>query len=151
MNGAWLGWALALAAVVVGGLQYGWQGLVLALSVIVFWLLLQFSRALRALRLAGQRPVGHVDSAVMLHAQLRRGMTLMQLIQRTRSLGERIGDGSDPERWRWADDGGAAVLAELRDGKLAQWTLERPPAQPGDSSACGSGAGSVSDAAASSR
>ena len=45
-----LGWALALAALVAGYVGYGWPGVVLALSVVVFWMLLQFSRALRAMR-----------------------------------------------------------------------------------------------------
>jgi len=31
-----VGWGLALAAVVVGWLSYGWQGLVLAVTVVVF-------------------------------------------------------------------------------------------------------------------
>ena len=63
-----VGWGLALVAVVAGWLGYGWRGLVLAVTVIVFWLLLQFSRSLRALQRAGQRPVGTVANAVMLHA-----------------------------------------------------------------------------------
>jgi len=49
---AWVGWGLAVAALAVGYASYGWPGVVLALGVVVFWLLLQFSRALRALRLA---------------------------------------------------------------------------------------------------
>ena len=47
---AWVGWGLAAAAVAVGYAGYGWPGVVLALGVVVFWLLLQFNRALRALR-----------------------------------------------------------------------------------------------------
>ena len=43
-----LGWALAVVGVALGWVQWGWQGVLLALSVIVFWLLLQFTRALRA-------------------------------------------------------------------------------------------------------
>ena len=39
--GATWGWALALAAVVVGGMQWGWQGVVMAFTLISFWLLLQ--------------------------------------------------------------------------------------------------------------
>ena len=45
-----LGWALAVMAVAVGYAAYGWRGVVLAFSVVGFWLVLQFSRSLRALR-----------------------------------------------------------------------------------------------------
>ena len=38
-----IGWALAAAALLAGWLSYGWRGLVLALSVIAFWLLLGVS------------------------------------------------------------------------------------------------------------
>jgi hypothetical protein len=61
-----------VAAVALGYVQYGWPGVVLAVSGIVFWLLLQFTRALRAMRTAGGAPVGHVASAVMLQAGSRR-------------------------------------------------------------------------------
>ena len=52
-----IGWGLALAALVSGYLAYGWPGVALALSVVVFWLMLQFSRALRAMRKASQSPL----------------------------------------------------------------------------------------------
>jgi hypothetical protein len=121
-----LGWALAAVATGLAWLQYGWQGLVLAVSVVVFWLLLQFSRALRAMKQAGQAPVGQVPSAVMLNAALKPGMTLLQVIQITRSLGRRTGaEGADPECWEWADEGGARVALELRGGKLSRWELTR--------------------------
>jgi hypothetical protein len=121
-----IGWGLAAIGVALAWWQYGGRGVLLAVSVIVFWLLLQFSRALRVMRTAGQRPVGRVDSAVMLNARLRAGMTLMQVIPLTRSLGERIGVGDDPEHWRWTDDGGAAVDVALRGGRVEHWTLARP-------------------------
>ncbi len=122
-----IGWALAAVVTGLAWLQYGWKGLVLAVSVIVFWLLLQFSRALRAMKQAGQAPVGHVPSAVMLNARLKAGMTLLQVIQLTRSLGRRVGpEGEEPERWEWADEGGTRVVLELRAGKLQRWELLRP-------------------------
>ena len=62
-----LSWGLALAALVAGYVGWGWPGLVLAVTVLVFWLLLEFSRALRVMRMAAGRPKGVVDSAVMLH------------------------------------------------------------------------------------
>jgi hypothetical protein len=75
-----IGWSLATILVVVAWYSYGWQGVLLSVSVVVFWLLLQFSRAMRAMRQAGQAPVGHVDSAVMLNAKLQPGMTMLQVI-----------------------------------------------------------------------
>ncbi|MDH5340024.1 MAG: hypothetical protein OEW22_09640, partial [Rubrivivax sp.] len=106
------GWGLAIAGLMVGAWQHGWRGVAVAFSAIVLWLLLQFSLAARALRAAGQRPVGRVDSAVMLQSQLRRGMPLRQVLLLARSLGRRVGD--DPERWHWADAGGAELTIELR-------------------------------------
>jgi hypothetical protein len=136
-----VGWTLATIGVVLAWWQYGGRGVLLAVSVIVFWLLLQFSRALRVMRTAGQRPVGRVDSAVMLNARLRAGMTLMQVIPLTRSLGERIGVGDDPEHWRWTDAGGATVDLALRGGKVERWTLSRSdgdaPAAPQETAADG--------------
>ncbi|GAB4116111.1 MAG: hypothetical protein Fur0014_18200 [Rubrivivax sp.] len=122
-----MGWGLAVIATALAWMQYGWKGLVLAVTVTVFWLLLQFSRALRAMKQAGQAPVGHVPSAVMLNAKLKTGMTLLQVIQLTRSLGQRLGeDGQEPERWQWTDEGGSRVVLELRRGKLVRWELQRP-------------------------
>jgi len=123
-----LGWALAVAAIALGYLQYGWRGVLLAVSVIVFWLLLQFTRALRAMRTAGQAPIGHVASAVMLHARLKTGLRLMDLIQRTHSLGEKLAD--DPETYRWTDASGAAVTVVLQGGRVTSWQLDRPAEAP---------------------
>jgi hypothetical protein len=123
----WIGWSLAAVAAALAWHQMGWKGLVIAVSVTVFWLLLQFSRAVRAMKEAGAAPIGFVHSAVMLHARLKAGMTLLQVIGLTRSLGQRLDEeGVQPERWRWTDEGGAAVTVELMDGKVRHWTLDRP-------------------------
>ena len=125
MSGA-IGWALAAAAFAVGYVQWGWRGIVVAATVVAFWLLLQFSRALRVLRAAGQAPVGHVDSAVMLHSKLAMGQSLPQILALTKSLGERLAD--DPETFVWRDNSGASVRIELKSGKLTHWTLQREAA-----------------------
>ena len=125
-----LGWALAAAAIALGYFQYGWKGVVLALSVTVFWLLLQFSRALRAMQAASGAPIGRVASAVMLHTRLRPGQRLMEVIQLSRSLGEKLGDA--PETYRWTDESGASVVLEMQAGRCARWTLQRPAEPPGD-------------------
>jgi uncharacterized protein (DUF58 family) len=123
MNSAWIGWAIAATAVAVGYLSYGWPGVLLAFTVLVFGLLLQFSRSLRALRQAGQRPVGQVASAVMLNSRLAHGMTLMQVLKLTGSLGRQVRE--VPETWAWADAGGDEVQIELHGGKLQRWELTR--------------------------
>ncbi|HSB24893.1 MAG TPA: hypothetical protein VLE94_17470 [Burkholderiaceae bacterium] len=121
-----VGWLLAAAAVALGHLLWGWPGVALAVTLIVFWLLLQFSRALRVLRHAGRAPVGRVDSAVMLNARLQRGQRLPQILALTRSLGVQRGRGdADREVFEWRDGGGAAVRIELEGGKLARWQLLR--------------------------
>ncbi|MBP6898705.1 MAG: hypothetical protein KBC73_01390 [Burkholderiaceae bacterium] len=119
-----LGWALALLAHVLGWMFFGWQGVLLALSGTVFWLLMQFSRALRAMRAAGSAPVGHVASAVMLHSRLKAGMRLMDLVTMTGSLGEKLAD--EPETYRWRDASGSAVEVALQRGRVSAWTLTRP-------------------------
>jgi len=121
-----VGWLLAAAAVALGYLLWGWPGVALAVTLIVFWLVLQFSRALRVLRHAGRAPVGHIDSAVMLNARLQRGQRLPQILALTRSLGVQHGRGdADPEVLEWHDVGGAVVRIELKGGKLARWQLLR--------------------------
>ncbi len=124
-----LGWGLALAAFVVGYAGYGWRGVALALTVVVFWLLLQFSRSVRVLRDAAGRPVGSVDNAVMLHAKLHEGMRLPQVLKLTRSLGTKLADEPN-EVFAWADAGGDSVQVQLREGRLATWTLHRAGTAP---------------------
>ena len=138
MNKPWLGWALALAAVVAGFLSYGWKGLVLAITVVVFWLLLQFSRALRTLRDAARAPVGTVANAVMLHSRLAAGMRLPDVLRLTGSLGRRADVAeSQPldETWAWADAAGDEVHVLLRDGRVRSWQLQRTA--PDDGAAAG--------------
>jgi hypothetical protein len=122
-----IGWALAGAAMAVGWFSYGWQGFVLALTVVVFWLLLQFSRALRVMRRAAQAPVGTVPSAVMLHAKLSKGMRMLDIVAINRSLGRKLRD--DPETFAWRDDSGAEVEVEFVKGRCAQWRLSRTPTE----------------------
>jgi len=121
-----IGWSLAAAALALGYLQWGWPGVALAVTLIVFWLLMQFSRALRALRKAARSPVGHIDNAVMLNARLQHGQRLPQILALTRSLGHKLSD--NPEAFEWRDAGGDAVRIELVGGKLARWELQRAKA-----------------------
>jgi hypothetical protein len=125
-----IGWSLAVLALAAGYAGWGWRGLGLGATVVVFWLLLQWSRALRVLRLAAGRPKGHVDSAVMLQSRLARGMTLMQVLPLTLSLGEVLPTSDGSECFRWTDEGGASVTLTLRGGRLSDWQFSRPEADP---------------------
>ena len=129
MNNPWLGWALALAALVAGYVSYGWRGVVLAITVVSFWLLLQFSRAVRVLRIAALSPVGEVANAVMLHARLRAGLRLPDVLRLTRSLGRKLpdapGQSADEETWAWTDAAGDAVHVTLHQGRVQSWQLLR--------------------------
>jgi hypothetical protein len=119
-----VGWSLAVIGTAIGYARFGWPGVALCASAIVFWLLLQFNAALRAMRAAAAAPVGTVPSAVMLHAKLKKGMRLLQVIQLTRSLGEKLAD--SPETYRWCDASGAAVRLSFERGRCSGWTLQRP-------------------------
>jgi len=123
-----VGWILVLVAVAAGWLNYGWQGVITVVTVSVFWLLLQFNRAVKVMKNAGHAPVGRVASAVMLNAKLKPGMVMMQIVSLTRSLGRQTGQ--SPETWAWTDDGGSAVHLVLDKGRLASWQLVRPAQAP---------------------
>lgn len=119
-----IGWLLALAVVAMATQLYGVQGLLAAASLVVFWLLLQWTRAMRVMRRVAKRPVGHVPSAVMLNAKLKRGMPLLDVIARATSLGSKLDDSGDA--WEWRDAGGSAVRTRFDGGRLVWWSLERP-------------------------
>jgi hypothetical protein len=121
-----LGWGLAALLVALAWQGYGWRGVIAAVTGIVFWLLLQFNRALRVMKNAGSAPVGHVDSAVMLHAKLQPRMTMLQVVALTRSLGRRVDEGDDV--WAWQDAGDNRVVLHFERGRLTRFELERPPA-----------------------
>ena len=125
-----LGWLLAALFAFAAWRAYDWAGLAFAASAIVFWLLLQFNRAVRVMKNAAASPVGHVASAVMFHAGLARDMTMLQIVTKTKSLGRKI-EGSDDD-WRWSDDSGAAVVLHFERGRLVRWQLERIENLAGD-------------------
>jgi hypothetical protein len=123
-----IGWSLAAIGIAIGYFTQGWRGVLLAVSVIVFWLLLQFGRGVRVLRVASARPVGFVDSAVQLHAQLHPRMRLVELLHRTRSLGRRLEAPAGQDRFEWADGGGDRIVVTLARGRLVESALLRADA-----------------------
>jgi hypothetical protein len=120
----WLGWALAAVFTVIAWETYAFRVLAFAASVIVFWLLLTFNRVVRVMKRAAEQPVGHVDSAVMFHAGLAKGMTMLQVVTKTKTLGRKI-EGSEDD-WRWSDEGGSHVDLHFEGARLARWKIERP-------------------------
>ena len=122
--------------------SYGWGGLAIATGALVMWLLLHFTRMMQVLKRAANRPIGYVDSAVMLNARLRSGMTLLHVVAMTKALGElRSPRQSQPELYRWTDGTQSHVSCEFHNGKLKKWEMVRPlqsdeaPDEPGVSEA----------------
>jgi len=109
--------------------SYGWPGVALVVGGLVFWLLLHYSRLMQVLKRASNRPIGFVDSSVMLNAKLKPGFTLLHVVAMTRSLGQLMSPKDEqPELFRWTDGGDSHVTCEFQDGRLTRWELVRPGA-----------------------
>ena len=107
--------------------QFGWAGIALAAGGVVMWILLHFTRLMTILKKASQRPIGHVASAVMLNAKLKKGMSLMHVIALTKSLGAlQTAKDEQPEIFHWTDAVQSTVACTFVSGKLLDWTLTRP-------------------------
>lgn len=118
----------AIAILTLGAWQaFGWAGIALSVGGIVMWVLLHFTRMVTILNKAAHRPIGHVASAVMLNAKLRRGLTLMHVVAMTRSLGLLQSEkDSQPEVYTWTDTSQSVVTCTFVGGKLTEWALQRP-------------------------
>jgi hypothetical protein len=157
VNSPVLGWILAVAAVAAGYVGYGWPGVLLAVSVVVFWLLLQFSRALRLMRTAAQQPMGSVKSALMLQTRMHSGLRLADVMKMTGSFGVPLrplrgtATSEGTESYVWTDSGGDALQITLQAGKVTAWKLQRSPASPArdEDTAASAGAGALETATAS--
>ena len=123
-----IGWVLAALALAAGWRAYGLQGVALGVTLIAFWLVLQFNRSLRVMRNAGASPIGRIDSAVMLNAKLRAGMQMLQVLALTKSLGRRVRP--DADVYAWADEGLSEVVVTFQDGRCKHWELNRPAEAP---------------------
>lgn len=107
--------------------QFGWPGIAMAAGGVVMWILLHFTRLMTVLKRAANRPVGHVASAVMLNAKLKKGMTLMHVIALTKALGAlQSPKDTQPEVFVWTDASASHVTCTFVGGKLTEWQLERP-------------------------
>ena len=116
-----------IAIITLAWYRFGWQGVAVVLTAIVMWALLHFNRIVQVLKRAANRPVGYVDSAVMLNAKLSARMTLMHVVAMTRSLGvlQSVKD-VQPETYRWTDGSASFVDCEFLGGRLVRWQMTRP-------------------------
>ncbi len=122
-----------IAIITLAWYRFGWQGVVVVLTAIVMWALLHFNRIVQVLKRAANRPIGYVDSAVMLNAKLKTRMTLMHVVAMTRSLGalQSVKD-VQPEIYRWTDGSESFVDCEFQGGRLVRWQMTRPQPTPTD-------------------
>lgn len=121
--------APVLGVVLIGSAWrgYGWAGVALAVGAIVMWMLIHFNQIMRALKRAANRPVGYVDSAVMLNAKLKRGDNVLHVLALTKSIGRALTpENQQPEIFQWTDGSGSSVNCEFMDGRLVTWQLVRP-------------------------
>lgn len=118
---------LGVVVVVVAYRSLGWAGVALAGGGLLMWALLHFTRLMRVMQRAADRPIGYCDSAVMLNAKLRPKVNLLHVVALTRALGEPLSAKDEqPEVFRWTDGSASSVTCEFRDGKLVKWELVRP-------------------------
>ncbi len=119
-----------IVAIVLAYRSYGWAGVAGVASMLVFWVLLNFTRMMQVLKRASGRPIGYVDSAVMLNAKLKPGMTLLHVVAMTKSLGElKSVKDEQPEVFAWTDGSESRVTATFVSGKLSHHDLFRPQPQ----------------------
>ncbi len=119
---------LAIVVFTIGAWQaFQLAGIALAVGGVVMWVLLHFTRMVTILKKAADRPIGHVASAVMLNAKLKKGVSLMHVIAMTRSLGLlQTEKDTQPEVFTWTDTSQSVVTCTFVGGKLTEWTLHRP-------------------------
>ena len=123
-----------VAMIVLAYMFNGWAGVVVIVSVLVMWMLLHFTRMMQVLKRATGRPIGYVDSAVMLNAKLKPKASLMHVVAMTRALGElRSPKDTQPEVFRWTDGANSYVDCTFSNGKLASHSLTRPTDNTADS------------------
>jgi hypothetical protein len=118
---------LTASALLAGWWAFGWAGLVLAITVLAFWSVLQFNRASRQLRNVADRPKGMVDSVVTLQSKLAYGMTMAEVLAISNSLGQRMNERNND--WLWRDSYGNQIIVTLRRGGVERWSATRTDAQ----------------------
>ena len=116
-----------VAALVLAFRFYSWAGVAAIATGGVMWMLLHFTRMMTVLKRAANRPIGYVDSAVMLNAKLKPGASLLHVVAMTRALGQLQSEkDAQPEVFRWTDGTQSHVTCTFVGGKLMQHALFRP-------------------------
>jgi hypothetical protein len=124
-----------LAAIALAWSRFGWQGVAVVGTALIMWALMHFNRMMQVLKRTADRPVGYVDSAVMLNAKLQPGVALLHVLAMTRSLGLlQTARDQQPEVYRWKDNSDSTVDCTFQDGRLVQWQMVRPEQPPVDTS-----------------
>ena len=100
--------AAGVTALALAYYLYGWSGVAAIATGLVMWMLLHFTRMMTILKRAANRPIGYVDSAVMLNAKLQTEKDVQ------------------PEVFRWTDGTDSHVTCTFVGGKLAHHELFRP-------------------------
>jgi len=122
--------ALVLALSYAGWKSYGWQGLLLALLMSSFWVLLHFTKLMRLLRAAATRPLGEVQDVRALQGRLRPGMPMHEVIRQSACLGKReAGEANgSTEDFVWHDAQGRTLRLRFDHGRLRRIERRDPPA-----------------------
>lgn len=120
-----------VAAIALAWGRFGWQGVAVVATALIMWALMHFNRMMQVLKRTADRPVGYVDSAVMLNAKLKPRMALLHVLAMTRSLGVlQTARDQQPEVYRWTDNSDSYVNCTFQDGRLLQWQMVRPEQPP---------------------
>lgn len=124
--------ALVLALCYAGWKSYGWQGLLLAVLMSSFWVLLHFTKLMRLLRAAANRPLGAVDDVRALQGRLKPGMPMHEVVRQAACLGKRQEGPSEEatEDFVWHDPQGRTLHLRFDHGRLRR--IERREAPPAD-------------------
>ena len=116
-----------VSALVLAFRFYSWAGVAAIATGGMMWMLLHFTRMMTVLKRAANRPIGYVDSAVMLNAKLKPGASLLHVVAMTRALGQLQSEkDAQPEIFRWTDGTQSHVTCTFVGGKLVQHALFRP-------------------------
>lgn len=128
--------ALAAALAYAAWRSYSWPGLILALLMLSFWVLLHFTKLMRLLRTVADRPMGRVRDAGALAKRLKPGMPLVDVMRLTLSIGAlRSAPDTDPEVRTWSDDTGQTAVCHFEQGRLVSFRVDtalqpEPPDAP---------------------
>jgi hypothetical protein len=95
---------------------------VVSVTIIAFWMVLQFNQATRVLRQAASQPKGQIDSIVRVQSRLAHGMTMAEVLRITGSLGVPT---ERRDEWLWRDAAGHEIAVTLRRNVVVRWAVAR--------------------------